>query len=276
MLTVLSPAKSLDFETRVSRRLLPRARLTQPDFLNETSELVSRMQKASPRELIRLMNISQSLAELNVSRYASFCLPFSADNAKPAAYAFRGDVYLGLEIDSFDRRDLNFAEKHLRIVSGLYGLLRPLDLIQPYRLEMGTDLDTRRGKNLYEFWGSRLTEALSEQLLVQKNRTLINLASNEYFRAIQPDQLPGRVITPVFMDKKKGEYRVISFFAKRARGMMARYMVQQRIDRPGGLKAFNLGGYAWSARASSGDRWVFLRDEQQPEEPLPGEARQTA
>ena len=262
MLTVISPAKSLDFETSVSRRLVPKDRLTQPDFLEESAELVRRMRKASSGEIARLMNISDRLADLNAARFASWSLPFLPDNAKPAAYAFKGDVYMGLDIGSFNRRDLTFAQKHLRILSGLYGLLRPLDLIQPYRLEMGTGLDTRKGSNLYEFWGDQLTEALNEQLAGQRTRTLINLASNEYFQAARPRRLTSRVITPVFKDRKNGEYKVISFFAKKARGMMAGYMIRNRIDRPAGLKSFDSGGYAYSAGASTRDCWVFLRDEE--------------
>lgn len=265
MLTVISPAKSLDFATAVSRRLVPKDRLTQPDFLDESAELIKRMRRLAPAEIARLMNLSDQLADLNAARYAAWHRPFSAENAKPAAYAFKGDVYLGLDTASFDRRDLNFAQKHLRILSGLYGLLRPLDLIQPYRLEMGIQVDTGRSDNLYDFWGGKLTEALNERLAEQKDRTLVNLASNEYFRAVRPGQLLGRVVTPVFMDRKNGAYKVISFFAKKARGMMARYLVRQRIDRPGGLKSFNLGGYAYSADLSTRDRWVFLRDE-----PVPG------
>lgn len=217
------------------------------------------MRQQSPKKLSKLMGISPKLAELNATRFQSWQTPFDCDNAKPAVLAFRGDVYLGLEADEYSERDFNFAQKNLRILSGLYGLLRPLDLIQPYRLEMGTKIKNSGGNDLYEYWDTTITDHLSSELSDHRNKSLINLASIEYFKAVRPELLPGRVITPVFKDYKNGTYKILSFFAKKARGYMASYIVHNRIQKPDDLKSFDIDGYRYNADLSEGDNWVFTR-----------------
>jgi len=252
MLTVLSPAKTLDFDTPAATR-----KQSAPAFAAETEALVQLMQKKSSQELKKLMSISDNLAELNADRYASF--NSNSENLKQAILAFKGDVYIGLDVDSYNERDFTFAQKSLRILSGLYGVLRPLDLIHPYRLEMGTKLKNPKGNNLYDFWDSAIGEALAEELGTHRNKALINLASNEYFNAVDESQLPGDVITPVFKDYSRGTYRVLSFFAKKARGAMATYIIQNRINKPADLKNFDVDGYQYNDGFSSDDRWVFTR-----------------
>ena len=252
MLTVLSPAKTLDFDTPAATR-----KQSAPAFAAETEALVQLMQKKSSQELKKLMSISDNLAELNADRYASF--NSDSENLKQAILAFKGDVYIGLDVDSYNERDFTFAQKSLRILSGLYGVLRPLDLIHPYRLEMGTKLRNSKGNNLYDFWDSAIGEALAEELCTHRNKTLINLASNEYFNAVDESRLPGDVITPVFKDYSRGTYRVLSFFAKKARGAMATYIIQNRINKPADLKNFDVDGYQYNDGFSSDDRWVFTR-----------------
>ena len=252
MLTVLSPAKTLDFDTPAATR-----KQSAPAFAAETEALVQLMQKKSSQELKKLMSISDNLAELNADRYASF--NSDSENLKQAILAFKGDVYIGLDVDSYNERDFTFAQKSLRILSGLYGVLRPLDLIHPYRLEMGTKLKNPKGNNLYDFWDSAIGEALAEELGTHRNKALINLASNEYFNAVDESQLPGDVITPVFKDYSRGTYRVLSFFAKKARGAMATYIIQNRINKPADLKNFDVDGYQYNDGFSSDDRWVFTR-----------------
>lgn len=252
MLTVISPAKSLDFETPSLT-----AKSSAPVFPTQTRELVSIMKDKTPKDLAKLMSISPKLAELNVERYQSF-KPRSKDG-KQALLAFRGDVYIGLDADSYTERDYTFAQKNLRILSGLYGVLKPLDLIQPYRLEMGTRLETPKGQSLYEYWGSRIGKSIADELSEHRNKTLINLASNEYFKAVDTDQLPGRLITPVFKDYNKGTYKILSFFAKKARGAMASYIVRNRINRPEDIKSFDWDGYTFNESYSSESDWVFTR-----------------
>ena len=252
MLTVLSPAKTLDFDTPAATR-----KQSAPAFAAETKALVQLLQKKSSQELKKLMSISDNLAELNADRYASF--NSDSENLKQAILAFKGDVYIGLDVDSYNERDFTFAQKSLRILSGLYGVLRPLDLIHPYRLEMGTKLRNSKGNNLYDFWDSAIGEALAAELCTHRNKTLINLASNEYFNAVDESRLPGDVITPVFKDYSRGTYRVLSFFAKKARGAMATYIVQNRINKPADLKNFDVDGYQYNDGFSSDDRWVFTR-----------------
>ena len=205
------------------------------------------------------LNISSKLGELNYSRYASWKAPFDLKNAKQAIFAFKGDVYIGLDAEQFSGPDLNFAQKHFRMLSGLYGVLRPLDLMQAYRLEMGTRFNNEDGRNLYEFWGSKLTEFLNGEMASQKRKLLINLASNEYFSSIKPKQLEAEVITPVFKDYKNGKYKVLSFFAKKARGAMAAYIIKNRILSPPKLNAFDVDGYQYSEADSTKARPVFLR-----------------
>lgn len=256
MLAVISPAKSLDFETPARAR-----KHTQPDFLGDSAELADTLRGYSPARLKKLMRISDKLAGENAQRWQDFEPPFTPDNAKVAIEAFTGDVYLGLDASTLSARDFTWIQKHLRILSGLYGLLRPLDLIQPYRLEMGTSIKTPRGKDLYRFWGDKLTAAVNDTLAEQRSKVLVNLASNEYFSALQPEEIDGRVITPVFKDKgKDGRYRVMSFYAKRARGAMVRYLVDQRATSPSKLQAFDSLGYRFSPEDSDADRWVYLRD----------------
>jgi len=256
MLIVVSPAKSLDFETPVKTE-----KFSKPAFLSEATELVRDLKKLHPEELQELMGISETLAAENFSRYSNWHTPFNLDNARQAIFAFKGDVYLGLKAEHFGASDLNFAQRHLRILSGLYGVLRPLDLMQPYRLEMGTTFAARGKKNLYEFWGCKLTAALNQEFeqAGQKHNALINLASNEYFSSLDTKALKAKIVTPVFKDWAKGQYRVLSFYAKRARGEMAAYIIKNRINSPTKLKDFNVGGYKYSEEESSSDRIIFNR-----------------
>lgn len=254
MIVVISPAKTLDFETP-----LVTDHYTQPAFIAESSQLVAIAKKLSPAQLASLMKISDKLAHLNVERFNSWQPEFNLQNARPAILAFKGDVYTGLQAEQFNQQDMNFAQQHLRILSGLYGLLKPLDLMQPYRLEMGTRLANPHGDNLYQFWGSQLTEQLNQALNAGEHHALINLASDEYFKAIQADNIALPVIKPVFLDEKNGKFKVISFHAKKARGLMSRYIIQQRITKPSDLRDFNLEGYRFSANESGANELVFKR-----------------
>jgi cytoplasmic iron level regulating protein YaaA (DUF328/UPF0246 family) len=254
MIIVLSPAKSLDF----SEPSIP-VTATQPAFLPQSERLVEQLRRFSPLELSQLMGISDQLAVLNAQRYAEWTLPFTPVNAKPAVLAFNGDVYEGLDANTLTPADLRFAQQHLRILSGLYGLLRPLDLIQAYRLEMGSRLANPRGKDLYAFWGEQLVDALDAALVESKAKVLVNLASEEYFKALKARPLARPVIHPVFEDWSAGKYKVVSFYAKRARGLMTRYVVSKRLKKADGLKDFAVDGYAYEASASDDTRWVFRR-----------------
>jgi cytoplasmic iron level regulating protein YaaA (DUF328/UPF0246 family) len=256
MLSVLSPAKTLDFETPTTT-----SRHTRPDFLDRSRELVDILRDYTPQQLSELMGISDKLAGLNAARFAEWQTPFTPENAKPAVQAFQGDVYTGLEAETFGADDNAFAQEHLRILSGLYGLLRPLDLIQPYRLEMGTRLENPAGKDLYAFWRETLTKELDSAVAKSGSPVLINLASNEYFKAIDTRRLDARVITPVFKDEKNGKLKIISFYAKKARGMMAAWIIRQRLDDPEGLEEFDMAGYSYDAALSEGDTLVFTRGE---------------
>ena len=260
MILVSSPAKALDYETPPTT-----STSTQPDFLDQSAALITVLREKSPAEIADLMALSDQLATLNVARYASWSVPFTADNAKQALLAFNGDVYEGLDARSLSEEELTWAQDHLRILSGLYGVLRPLDLMQAYRLEMGTRLANPRGKNLYEFWGERITDALNRLLAREEDagreRVLLNLASDEYFKSVKPKKLKGRVVTPVFEDWKGGRYKIISFYAKRARGLMSRYVITHRIDEVEALRAFDAEGYAFAADASDADTLVFRRRE---------------
>jgi cytoplasmic iron level regulating protein YaaA (DUF328/UPF0246 family) len=260
MILVISPAKALDYETPPTT-----ATFTQPDFLDQSAELIAVLREKSPAEIADLMALSDQLATLNVARYASWSQPFSPDNAKQALLAFNGDVYEGLDAKSLADTDLAWAQDHLRILSGLYGVLRPLDLMQAYRLEMGTRLANPRGKNLYEFWGERITEELNRLLAREEDagreRVLVNLASDEYFKSVKPKKLKGRIVTPVFEDWKGGRYKIISFYAKRARGLMSRYVITHRLDEVAALQGFDAEGYAFAADASDADTLVFRRRE---------------
>ena len=255
MLLVISPAKTLDFETPAHTE-----QYSQGDFLARSQALISQLQKLSPDDISALMKISPKLGELNHHRFMNWARPFTPANAKAAVLAFRGDVYTGLNADSFNDDDFNFAQQHLRILSGLYGLLKPLDLIQPYRLEMGTRFENKDGKNLYEFWDNKITSAINKQLTAIDSEVLVNLASNEYFSAVKAKTLKADIITPVFKDFKNGKYKIISFYAKKARGLMAAYIIKQRISDVDQLKAFDSEGYYFCAEQSSAREWVFLRD----------------
>ncbi len=254
MLIVVSPAKTLDYTTAPKTRVF-----TQADYLQDSQQLINRLRRFSALDIAELMKVSMKIADLNVDRYASWKTPFTEQNAKQAVLAFKGDVYTGLDAESFDSQDFKYAQGHLRILSGLYGLLRPLDLMQPYRLEMGTSLDTDRGKNLYEFWGSTITEGLNTQLKKLKSNSLINLASNEYFKSVRPKELHAEIITPAFKEYKNGEYKMIGIYAKKARGMLSRYIIQNRMTDPQDIKSFNADGYRFNKPLSKGNNWVFTR-----------------
>jgi hypothetical protein len=256
MLTVISPAKTLDFETSPTTR-----RSTRPQFLERAAELVKEARSLSPEDLRELMGVSEKIAELNHRRFMNWSEPFTLDNAKQAILAFKGDVYTGLEAETLSAAQLQFAQQHLRILSGLYGLLRPLDLMQPYRLEMGVRFATPGGRNLYEFWGDTLTRALNAQLGKSGSRVLVNLASNEYFKSLQPGALDAEIITPVFKDLKGGKYKVISFYAKKARGQMARFIIDNELNEPDGLRRFRRDGYRYNRAESTAREPVFTRDE---------------
>lgn len=256
MLSVISPAKTLDFETPSTTE-----DVTQPAFLDQSQRLISELRELSPSQLSELMGISDKLAGLNAARFAEWGPPFSLVNAKPAAQAFQGDVYTGLEADTFNDDDNRFAQTHLRILSGLYGVLRPLDLIQPYRLEMGTRLANEKGKDLYEFWQPKVTAALNTAISDSGSDVLVNLASNEYFKAVDRRELKAQVITPVFKDEKNGNLKIISFYAKKARGLMSAWIIRERINSPGALREFDINGYRLDPTASDTETLVFVRRE---------------
>ncbi|WP_461516294.1 peroxide stress protein YaaA [Porticoccus sp.] len=258
MLTVISPAKTLDYDSPLTT-----AEYSLPDYLDDSAELISELRKLSPPQVSELMGISDKLGALNFGRYLDWQSEFTPDNARPAILAFKGDVYTGLAVDSLSEADLQWAQQHLRILSGLYGLLRPLDLMQPYRLEMGTKLANPKGKDLYQFWGGKITEGLNAELGSMKTPVLVNLASNEYFKSVVPGKLNAEIITPVFKDWKGGKYKIISFYAKKARGLMSRYIIEHQIDDAERLKDFDYAGYAYQPAMSSAREWVFTRDEQQ-------------
>jgi cytoplasmic iron level regulating protein YaaA (DUF328/UPF0246 family) len=257
MLVVISPAKNLDFDTPPTTEVY-----TQPAMLDDATRLAQRCKTLSPADISSLMKISDKLGGLNADRFASWATPFTQDNAKQAVLAFNGDVYTGLDAESLSQPELDYAQQHLRILSGLYGLLRPLDLMQAYRLEMGTKLDINEHKNLYEFWGERISHQLNSALSEQGDKVLVNLASNEYFKSVKPKVLDADVCTPVFQDCKNGQYKVISFYAKKARGLMARYIIQNKVSSVAQLKNFDVAGYQYSAEKSSGGNLVFTREEQ--------------
>lgn len=256
MISLLSPAKSLDYE---SPCLIEQS--TQPRLKSDTAELIEELKSLSLEEVGSLMNISDKLALLNHERFQSFASSFSKKNSRQAILAFTGDVYQGMNLSDWSAGDFTTAQENIRILSGLYGVLRPLDLMQPYRLEMGTSLVNARGKNLYQFWGDRITGLLNKDLEKSNSNVVVNLASNEYFSAVIPSGLNGQVISPVFKDEKKGKYKIISFYAKKARGMMADYIVKNKLKESEDLREFSTGGYAYDAESSTVDKPVFLRSE---------------
>ena len=256
MLMVISPAKTLDFESPLATQ-----RYTQPALLEESQKLIALARKLSPADIGSLMHISDKLAVLNAQRFNDWQPDFTPDNARQAILAFKGDVYTGLQAETFSEKEFDFAQQHLRMLSGLYGLLRPLDLMQAYRLEMGIKLANPAGKDLYSFWGEKLTHALNAAMADQGDDVLINLASDEYFKAVKPKLLKGEIVKPVFLDEKNGTFKVISFYAKKARGLMSRYIIEHRLSKPAQLKKFDVDGYVFDAEASKGNELVFKRPE---------------
>ena len=255
MLILLSPAKTLDFETTPKTE-----KISKPVFSVNTNKLVKKMQGKSPEDISKLMGVSANLANLNADRFRNFSTRGGNQKiSKQAILAFKGDVYQGVNAQAYTERDFTFAQKHLRILSGLYGLLKPLDLIQPHRLEMGTKLKTEKGDSLYDFWGEKLPRSILSELSAHKNQTIINLASAEYFKAVAQLTTKARVVTPIFKDYSKGTYKIISFFAKKARGTMATFIIQNRITSPNGIKNFAEDGYIFNESLSSELQWIFTR-----------------
>ena len=258
MLIVVSPAKTLDYESPLATE-----KYTQPELVEYSKQLIDVCRKLTPADVASLMKVSDKIAGLNVARFEQWSETFTQDNARQAILAFKGDVYTGLDAETLSDEDFDYAQNHLRMLSGLYGLLKPLDLMQPYRLEMGTRLANARGTNLYQFWGNIITDKLNEALNAQGDNVLINLASNEYFKAVDKKALNGEIITPVFKDCKNGQYKVISFYAKKARGLMARYIMEQQVTNMEQLLAFDCAGYYYSEEhTKKANEPVFLRAEQ--------------
>ncbi len=255
MLIVVSPAKSLDYESSLATKSA-----TKPQYMEQSEILIEQLRQFSPPQVSELMGISAKLADLNFGRYLSWQPKATRKNARPAVLAFTGDVYQGLQANSFSQEDFEYAQEHFRILSGLYGLLRPLDLMQPYRLEMGSKLKTERGANLYDFWGEQISDGLNKQLKKTRSEVLLNLASNEYFSAVRPKLIKAEIVSPVFKDYKSGKYKIISFFAKKARGSMSRWVIQNQIEDVGQLQNFDVDGYRYNAAASTDAKPVFLRD----------------
>ena len=254
MLTIISPAKTLDYQSP-----LITTTYTLPECLDSTKQLITVCKKLTSDDLAKLMSISPKLAAVNYERFQNWHSDFNLQNARQAILAFKGDVYEGLHVEDFTDSDLQFAQSHLRVLSGLYGLLKPLDLIQPYRLEMGIRLKNGNNTNLYQFWGESLTDKLNEELAKSSQPTLINLASNEYFKAIQVKHLNGKIIQPIFLDKSKDDYKVISFYAKKARGLMSRFIIKNNINNCNDIKSFNLDGYQFDSNRSTELEWYFTR-----------------
>jgi hypothetical protein len=254
MIIIISPAKTLH-----ERAPVHLDHYSQADFLPEAEKIVSVLKKKNPEQLAELMRVSKKLAELNFHRFQQWSLPFTPENSSQAVLMFNGDVYQGLQAETFSEKEFDTAAQKLRILSGIYGLLKPLDLIQPYRLEMGTPLGIGRTKNLYEFWQTKITTKLNQELAESGQKILVNLASNEYFSAIDLKKLKTRVLTPLFKEYRDGNYQMVSFFAKRARGLMSRFIIQHNITDPEEIKAFDLEGYFYNNQISKGDNWVFTR-----------------
>lgn len=257
MLAIISPAKTLDFETKIDDFTF-----SQPELTTYSQQLIDICKQLSPAEVGSLMSISDKLAALNVARFTEWQIEHTEKNSKAAIFAFKGDVYTGLEAETLNETEIAYAQRHLRMLSGLYGLLKPLDLMQPYRLEMGTKLANSQGKDLYAFWGNVITEHLQQAIDEQGDNILVNLASDEYFSAVKPSQLNAQIIKPVFLDEKNGKFKVISFYAKKARGMMVRFMLQTQPASVKQLKDFNYGGYWFDEEASTATELVFKREEQ--------------
>ncbi|GKX62880.1 UPF0246 protein [Pragia fontium] len=257
MLITISPAKTLDYTSPLITE-----RYTQPELLDQSKILIKTCRKLTPAQIASLMSISDKLSGLNAARFAEWQPDFTPENARQAILAFKGDVYTGLHVEDFNEQDFDFAQQHLRMLSGLYGVLRPLDLMQAYRLEMGTKLENARGKDLYHFWGKRITDKLNQALKDQGDDILVNLASDEYFKSVQTKNLNATIIKPVFLDEKNGKYKIISFYAKKARGLMSRFIIKNRLTRAEQLVDFDLEGYQFDQSASQGNELVFKRAEQ--------------
>ena len=256
MLITISPAKTLDFESPLAT-----TQFTQPELLKYSQQLIEECRKLSSSDIASLMKISDKLAGLNAARFGEWQPNFTPENARQAILAFKGDVYTGMQAELFSEDDFQFAQQHLRMLSGLYGVLRPLDLMQPYRLEMGIKLKNKKGSDLYQFWGNTITEALNKALEEQGDNVLINLASDEYFKSVNPKKLNADIIKPVFLDEKNGKYKVISFYAKKARGLMSRFIIQEKLTNKAQLKEFDLEGYQFNSAESEGNTLVFKRAE---------------
>lgn len=254
MLIVISPAKTLDFDTPAITK-----NHSQPSLLDHSERLIDVLTTLSPSDIEKLMKISPKLAELNAERFHQWSRPFNSENSKQAILAFKGDVYTGLDAEGFSEDDFAYSQEHLRILSGLYGLLRPLDLIQAYRLEMGTKLSNPEGKNLYDFWGKEITNRINDQLQAIDSKILLNLASNEYFKSVKAKEINGQIVTPIFKDWKNDQYKLISFFAKKARGYMSAWVIQNKVTELDDLKDFSEQGYQFSANDSDELNPVFLR-----------------
>lgn len=257
MLILISPAKTLDYQSPLAT-----TRFTQPELLDHSQQLIDTARRLSAPQISKLMGISDKLASLNAIRFHDWQPDFTPDNARQAILAFKGDVYTGLQAETFSEADFDFAQQHLRMLSGLYGVLRPLDLMQPYRLEMGIRLENAKGKDLYQFWGDVITNKLNEAIAAQGDDYVVNLASDEYFRSVKTQKLAAQIIKPVFLDEKNGKFKVISFYAKKARGLMSRYIIENRLTKPEHLKAFNSEGYFFDEEASDARELVFKRHEQ--------------
>lgn len=256
MLILISPAKTLDYQSPLAT-----SRYTQPELLEYSQQLIGIARQLSVPQIGKLMSISDKLADLNATRFHDWHPDFTPKNARQAILAFKGDVYTGLQAETLSEADFDFAQQHLRMLSGLYGVLRPLDLMQPYRLEMGIKLENAKGKDLYQFWGDVITNTLNQALQAQGDDIVINLASDEYFRSVKTKQLQGTLIKPVFLDEKNGQFKVISFYAKKARGLMSRYIIENRLSHPEQLTRFDSEGYYYDADASGAGEMVFKRHE---------------
>lgn len=257
MLALISPAKTLDYET-----ILPTDHFTLPRLLSDSELLIQDCQKLSATDIASLMSVSEKIAKLNVERFQDWQADFNFSNARQAIFAFKGDVYTGLDAYHLNDKSIEFAQQHLRMLSGLYGLLRPLDLMMPYRLEMGTKLANVRGHNLYEFWEDRITNLINADLEQVNSELLVNIASDEYYKSVKESKIKAEIIKPVFLDQKNGKYKVISFYAKKARGLMARYIIENKLNTVDDLKSFNTDGYYYDAESSLKGELVFKRDEQ--------------
>lgn len=253
MIAIISPAKKLDSQSKVNT-----SQCTYPELLNKANQLIEELRKFTPSDLEELMSISPQIAEQNYERFLRWD-PEAHREGKQALFLFNGQVYAGLDAPSLDEKDISFAQDHLRILSGLYGVLKPLDLILPYRLEMGTKLPNPEGENLYEFWGKQITKKINESLKQEKNPVLVNLASQEYFKSIDSKSIDGKIISPVFKEKKGNQYKVIAIYAKKARGLMSRYMIENKLQDAEALKSFDLDGYIYNEELSSETNWVFTR-----------------